>query len=159
MSNYNYITINNYFMPKSEDGVQFLSTPSPKKWQDLRDHFKSLPIAALTCATVTIGNKKILQKGFYEQVSEIEKSLRKYKASIGKKTKYLGFMEATKHGNAHLHMIIYNGYQNPFIKSFQRLGRHNRNDKSFMPVKNTEKYLEYITKEHTEANKYYHNFD
>lgn len=157
---YNYITINNYFQNKNIpilDSESTLSSLSQKKAQTLTEiieKFKNYPMDSLTAATITVKPNKNLS--YYDQLYRIEKQLRVYDNDKStKKTQYIGFHESTKGNLPHVHLLIYNAYHAPFSRAFGPLGEHNKNKLSFQKVKNIEKYIEYIKKEHIESNKYY----
>lgn len=160
---YNYITIDNYFsssnnaspMSESEIPLSSLSQKEAPKLSEILATFKNFPIESLVCGTITCQPNRT--KCYYDYLRLIEKQLSEFKVK-SKNMKYLGFVEE-KSGRPHVHMILYNSYRKPWNDSFKILGRHNTNDKSYCPVKNTEKYLEYIMKEYNASDKYYHNIE
>lgn len=158
---YNYITINNYFTTTSNTNKSELPCPhSPKKLYgtlaEIFTEFKSNPLDSLTAATITTKPNKVLS--FYDQVYKMEKQLKQWETdNSNKRMRYIGFLEETKNGLPHIHLLLYNAYKAPWDRAFGCLGQHNKNKLSFQKVKNVEKYIEYITKDHTCSAKYYTN--
>lgn len=163
----NYITIDNFFsINTNTQESKRLQNETPLSsfcpiaeitLAEMLEFFKRQPRESLICATATVKFDRNLN--YYEQLNKIERCIHKYKNDkSNRKIKYLGFHETTKGNLPHVHFIIFNAYKAPWDKAFKSLGRHNTNKLSFQPVKNTAKYLEYITKEYSVSDKFYHNF-
>lgn len=154
---YSYITINNYYNGnqklESEKPLSSLSQPK-ETFSGLREWLLEQNPDSLTAATITVKPNKTLC--YYDQVNRIEKALNQYNIDkSNKRVKYIGFMEDTKGGLPHMHLLIYNAYRAPFVRHFKPLGVRNGHDLSFQPVKNVLKYVEYISKEWSPSDKTY----
>lgn len=97
-------------------------------------------------ATITIGNKYYGKLSYKDQYKHMVKAIKRTYPYHGD-TKYVFHFELQSNGNLHAHGVVINGYQNKFIDGFNHLGLRNTHDKSYEPIKNISKYLEYINKE------------
>lgn len=152
----NYITIDNYYITiNSGEKVYPLVKPIPAHKTSPSEIYEKIANQhPLYAGTVTIDSKKYLTKNYYEKVHMIEKALREY--GKNKSVNYIGFMEMTKSGEPHCHLLC-TGFQANFTKAFAHLGQHNKNNLSYQPVKSIEKYKEYIMKDYSPGDKYYYD--
>lgn len=105
------------------------------------------PADSWSCTTVTIGNKVLGRLSFTQQVKELKKEVRMHMKRFSKQRFYYCFEENSS-GVAHAHGIEIGTYQQNFINSFQHIGNHNKNNKSFDKLKSSkEKYWAYVNKD------------
>jgi len=130
-----------------------LSELSKKKWntkvklqeyEKLKEYFinKDSPKFA---TTITFGRKYYWSMNNKEQYNAIRNILQAYVRE--RKSSCLYIAEVNKSGVLHFHGIECYETQALFIKRFEQFGKHNANDKSYQPVGDITKYMEYMFKD------------
>lgn len=126
-------------------------TPARMAKRDIvKVYFMREKKASLISTTVTIGTKYYGSKSYNDQIIELRKAVRMH-ISSNPCHKYCYVFEMNASGVAHAHGIEQGTYQANFINSFQKFGKHNKHFKSYQPVHDTEKYLDYMFKENGET--------
>lgn len=115
--------------------------------EKLYSYFALMPMQNLKASTITIGRKWIGQQSADDQYAIFRKHIKKSLAFNCKSCKYVYFAELQSNGNVHLHGIVYNMYELPYMEEVKRYGRHNTNKKSYCGIGNIRSYWTYITKE------------